>query len=71
MNIHNTIKWLNTEEGKNSDYYINVPSVYKKPLDLKYNPKTKEAWRYINPSNGKITVKQPMTLDQKFTINLQ
>jgi len=64
--IWGMIRYLNSEEGKNSEYYMNVPSVYKKPLSVDYNPKTKKAWQYINPANGKIIVKQPMTLDQKF-----
>ena len=65
--IWGMIRYLNSEEGKNSEYYMNVPSVYKKPLSVDYNPKTKKAWQYINPANGKIIVKQPMTLDQGFS----
>jgi len=63
--IWSMIKYLNSEEGKNMDKnkLMYIPSIYKKPLNVDYNPKTKKAWQYIDPSTGKITVQQPMTLD--------
>jgi hypothetical protein len=65
--IWSMITYLNSEKGKNMDKnkLMYIPSIYKKPLQLDYNPKTKKAWQYINPSNGKITVQQPMTLKER------
>jgi len=64
QSIWGMIKYLNSEEGKKNKNYMSIPSVYKKPLNADYNPNTKKAWQFIAPSNGKIIVKQPMTLDQ-------
>ena len=58
------IKYLNSEEGKNNKNYVNIADIYKKPFSADYNPKTKKAWRYIDPSTGKITVQQPMTIGE-------
>jgi hypothetical protein len=64
--IWSMIKYLNSEEGKNMDKnkLKYIPSIYKKPLNVDYNPKTEKAWQYIDPSTGKITVQQPMTIDE-------
>ena len=64
QSIWGMIKYLNSEEGKKNKNYMSIPSVYKKPLNVDYNPNTEKAWQFIDPSNGKIIVKQPMTLDQ-------
>ena len=45
-----------SEEGKNNQQ---LPSIYKKPINLDKRPDGKP-WQYINPNNGKITVKRPI-----------
>lgn len=64
QSIWSMIKYLNSEEGKNNKNYMNIGTIYKKPFSADYNPKTEKAWQYIDPSTGKIIVKQPMTLKE-------